>query len=58
MPAERIIAERILPVGITPRLLSRDQGAGYCGVSANHFEDTVGKEVPPIKLGKRNLWDP
>jgi hypothetical protein len=49
--------ERILPVGMTPRLLSRDVAALYCGVSTNLFEDTVGKEVAPIWLGGRKLWD-
>lgn len=46
-----------LPIGMTPRLLSRDAAAAYCGVTGQHFEDTVGKEVPPITLGRRRLWD-
>jgi hypothetical protein len=41
---------------MTPRLLSRD-AAAYCGVTAQHFEDTIGKEVSPIELGRRRLWD-
>lgn len=50
-------ARRQLPVGMTPRLLSRDQAAAYCGVSPNHFEDEVAPKVPALQIGRRNLWD-
>ena len=47
-----------LPVGLTPRLLTREQAALYCGgVSVNHFLDHVAKAVPPIRMGRRELWD-
>jgi len=49
--------KRRLPPGMTPRLLSRDQAAAYCGISAPHFDETVAKEVPALPLGRRNLWD-
>jgi hypothetical protein len=51
------MAERGLPIGMTPRLLSRDAAATYCGMSANHFEEHVAKAVQPLHFGKRYLWD-
>jgi len=38
-----------------PRLLSRDQAAAYCGVSANHFAAHC--PLTPITIGARKLWD-
>jgi hypothetical protein len=49
--------DRVLPPGLTPRLLSRADAAVYCGMSPNHFEQHVGSMVPPVRIGKRNLWD-
>ncbi|MGO8867336.1 MAG: helix-turn-helix transcriptional regulator [Alphaproteobacteria bacterium] len=46
-----------LPAGMTPRLLSRDQAAAYCGISVSHFETHVARHVGGIKLGGRILWD-
>lgn len=46
-----------LPLGLIPRLLSRDQAAAYCGISTSHFTQTVAKAVQSIKLGDRVLWD-
>jgi hypothetical protein len=46
-----------LPIGMTPRLLSRDGAAAYCGMSPNHFEEHVAKAVHPLHFGKRCLWD-
>ncbi len=42
---------------IIPRLLSRVHAAAYCGVSRNHFDQTIGKEVSVIYVGRRALWD-
>jgi hypothetical protein len=44
-----------LPAGMTPRLLSRDEAAAYCGISPGTFDEYVG--VPPIRFGSRRLWD-
>lgn len=44
-----------LPTGMTPRLLSRDAAAAYCGVSAETFETHV--PVRALALGARRLWD-
>lgn len=49
--------ERRLPDGITPRLLSREAAATYCGMSHNHFDEHVAKEVRPLSFGRRYLWD-
>jgi hypothetical protein len=46
-----------LPVGMTPRLLSKEAAAAYCGMSPSHLDDHVARTVPPLKFGKRNLWD-
>jgi hypothetical protein len=51
------MAERRLPIGMTPRLLSRVEAATYCGVSPPHFDEHIARMVPALKLGKRNLWD-
>jgi hypothetical protein len=41
---------------MTPRLLSREAAAEYCGVSVGLFEQNVG--VTPIRgFGSRKLWD-
>jgi hypothetical protein len=45
-----------LPAGLTPRLLTTEQAAAYCGVGRDNFEARVG--VPPVKLfGNRVLYD-
>jgi hypothetical protein len=50
--------ERRLPSGMTPRLLSKEAAAAYCGMSSEMFDGTIGKDVPPIDLQRRrNLWD-
>jgi hypothetical protein len=47
---------RPLPDGMMPRLLSRDEAAAYCGVSAGLFEQRVG--IPAVRcFGTRRLWD-
>jgi hypothetical protein len=46
-----------LPVGLLPRLLCRDAAAAYCGISPNHFDGTIAKDVKPLCVGKRHLWD-
>ena len=46
-----------LPTGMTPRLLTRDQAAAYCGVSAAHFTDTIGREVPAVMVRATMRWD-
>ena len=51
------MTDRRLPAGMTPRLLSRDAAAAYCGLSPNAFEDHVAAAVPPIRIGQRKLWD-
>jgi hypothetical protein len=45
-----------LPRGLTPRLLSRDAAAAYCGLSPETFETVI--PVQPISLAaRRRLWD-
>jgi hypothetical protein len=46
-----------LPAGMTPRLLSREAAATYLGISPNHFHEHVADAIPPISIGRRNLWD-
>lgn len=48
---------RFLPTGITPRLLSRDAAAAYCGITAETFEQHIRPHVAPIEIGARRLWD-
>jgi hypothetical protein len=51
------MAERALPAGMTPRLLSREAAATYCGISPNHFDEHLAEAVPPVFIGRRRLWD-
>lgn len=45
-----------LPRGMTPRLLTVEQAAAYCGVGRENFEARVG--VAPVKIfGTRILYD-
>src|SRR6266446_2381513 len=46
-------ARASLPLGMTPRLLSRDAAATYCGVTAETFEQHVRPHVSPIEIGAR-----
>jgi hypothetical protein len=50
------MSEPRLPLGVTPRLLSREQAAAYLGISVNHF-DRHCTQVPVIELGQRRLYD-
>lgn len=45
-----------LPPGMTPRLLSREEAARYCGgVAPETFESHV--PVQPVRIGRRCFWD-
>jgi hypothetical protein len=45
-----------LPAGMTPRLLTTEQAAAYCGIGRENFEARVG--INPLKIfGARKLWD-
>ena len=46
-----------LPPGLSPRLLSREQAAAYCGVSPTHFSETIGTEVGPVRVRSAVRWD-
>lgn len=48
---------RCLPPGLTPRLLSREAAAAYCGISPTTFDETIGEAVAPVELRRRKLWD-
>lgn len=52
-----MVERRSLPDGMTPRLLSRDAAATYCGVRAETFETHIRPHVPPVEIGTRRLWD-
>jgi len=51
------MGEQRLPPGMTPRLLSREAAATYCGISPTAFDEYIGRVVRPIEIGRRNLWD-
>jgi hypothetical protein len=52
-----VTEHRILPLGVTPRLLSHAQAAAYCSMSMPHFDQHVAKCVPPQRFGTKCLWD-
>jgi len=47
----------VLPRGMTPRLLSREAAAAYCGVTATTFDEHIRPKVAPVEIGARRLWD-
>ena len=49
--------ERRLPTGLTPRLLSREAAATYCGISTTLFDAHIVPAVAPLAIGGRRLWD-
>ncbi len=51
------MAEQRLPAGITPRLLSREAAAAYCGISPTLFDEHIVPDVPALRIGARVLWD-
>ncbi|PJI55821.1 hypothetical protein CTI14_01610 [Methylobacterium radiotolerans] len=47
-----------LPLGITPRGLSREQAAEYCGCeSVSTFDDWVRKGIVPRAMKGTSRWD-
>jgi hypothetical protein len=42
---------------MTPRLLSREQAAAYCGVSRNHFNEHIATCIKCTPISGRKLWD-
>ena len=42
---------------MTARCLSVEEAARHCGVSVSTFEAAVRPHVPPIRLGRRCVWD-
>lgn len=47
-------------LGVAPRLLRREQAAGYMGISPGHFDRLVKEKLlpPPKKLGENiRAWD-
>jgi hypothetical protein len=53
----RATSRRSLPQGVTPRVLSHDAAAEYCGVVRETFDKTIRPFVPPLELCARRLWD-
>src|ERR1700730_11140938 len=55
--AERARRHPLIDLGIGPRLLTREQAAAYCGLSASGFSEWVrsGKLPGPIRGSTR--WD-
>ena len=57
-------AANILPLSLSPRLLTRDQAAAFCGLTIRQFNkafkasDDLGESILPdsISLGGQDLW--
>ena len=51
--------ERILPVSLPPRGLSREQAAAYVGISPSLFDTLVkdGRMPAPKRINSRTVWD-
>lgn len=49
---------RVLPLGMTPRLLNKTAASAYCGMSEDAFEARIRPHVPPLDISTRPLlWD-
>lgn len=46
-----------LPLGLPPRLLTRDAAATYLSISSAHFTTHIAPAVPPIAIGAALRWD-
>lgn len=59
MASKAIIAQEMARLGITPRGLSREQSAGYIGVSPNLFDEMVsdGRMPRAKRINGRKVWD-
>jgi hypothetical protein len=40
-----------------PRLLTKEEAARYCGLSARRFLKYIGKNVTFRRFGQKKLWD-
>ncbi len=51
--------ERVLPLSLPPRGLSRRQAAEYVGISPSFFDQLVadGRMPKPVGINSRTLWD-
>lgn len=51
--------QSILPPTLVPRGLSREEAAGYIGVSPVKFDTLVadGRMPPPKQIDRRRIWD-
>jgi len=57
---ERGSSRRVAAISLpSARLLSRNQAAGYCGISPGHFDRMVAEGILPSarRLGGRVVWD-
>jgi hypothetical protein len=57
--SKAIIAENLTRSGLAPRGLSREQSAGYIGVSPNLFDEMVsdGRMPRAKQINGRKVWD-
>ncbi len=47
-----------LPLGMTPRLLTKEAAAAYCSMSPDAFEARIRPHVPALDISARPLlWD-
>lgn len=53
------VQNQILPHGLPPRALTREQAAAYANVSPTKFDDLVreGKFPKPVRFGRCVRWD-
>jgi hypothetical protein len=50
-------ARTLTQVGITPRLLTREQAAGYCGLRVTTFTAWVRRGIVPGPVSGTHRWD-
>lgn len=50
-------AQRKIPEGSWPRLMSAERGAAYFDVSVSTFLTVIASRFAPVSIGSRKLWD-
>jgi hypothetical protein len=53
----RLASKHVGVLPLTPRLLSREAAAAYCGMTAPHFMCHIAPHIQPLRFGSKVLWD-
>jgi len=57
LPPPARTASLFAQTGLSPRLLSAEQAAAYCGMSRSHYDQHIRPHLKPLRFGSRLLFD-